>query len=161
MAYENTNVPVQRSFGDLAGLVVGRGGQLQQTEAQNGFQVAVAFPSKKAPQSWNKFRITVELPEDFGESWLEEHPKVRKTADEVIAQERRRLARVLFYYVKNAMEAVDAGLLELEEVLLPFLEVANGQTLYDTVKVHVDKGQVGAKAGLMALGSGAKGGDGA
>jgi hypothetical protein len=44
-------------------------------------------------------------------------------------RERKRLFRVLVHFIKNLFEAVDGGLLTIEQALLPYLEDSTGKTI--------------------------------
>jgi len=45
------------------------------------------------------------------------------------ARESKRLHRVAYWWLKSMAEAVDAGLLKREQVLLPWVETVRGQTV--------------------------------
>lgn len=77
--------------------------------------------------------------------------RTSKQLDEAIQKERRRLFRVLVHYLKNLFEAVDGGLLSLEQALLPYLETGNGQTVAEVVMPRLRQ----LATGTLALGPGA------
>lgn len=60
-----------------------------------------------------------------------------KAKEKLREQERRRLHRVAFYWLKAQHEAVEAGLFTAEVVILPWLEDASGVTLGEAFAPHL------------------------
>lgn len=76
-----------------------------------------------------------------------------------LADERKRVLRVLAWWLKSQFEAVDAGLLTTVEVMLPFLEVGaveGSPTVGGLLKCRVHELGQGPAALVRALGSGSK-----
>lgn len=151
-AYENTTVSVSKSIGDISALVVARGGQIRQTECSDGFQIEIAFPAKGKANAYNRFRITRNIHKDHVAAFRDAHPKTRRSDQEVMEDERRRLARTMFHFVKACMVAVDEGIVDVEEAFLPFLELKDGgATLYESAGEGIRNGQLAAVRGLLSL----------
>lgn len=149
MAYENTNVTVQKSMGDIAAMVIARNGQFRHTEAPQGFIVEISVPTGNGRANLYEFKQII------GVDYIREHrrkrPRIRKTDEELIAQERRRRARVLFYYLKNLYEAIDTGLIETGAALLGFLKVPGCDvTLYEAIGERIESGELAGDS-LMQL----------
>ena len=90
------------------------------------------------------------------EEFIEDHPRTdvdKKRRARVIADERNRIARVLFHFIKNLFIAVDEGVLDLGEALLGYLEVPgqDGVTLYQAIGKKVEQGELGSNKDLLAL----------
>ncbi len=49
-----------------------------------------------------------------------------------------RLAGALFWHIKNLLEAVAFGIVDLEQAFLPYLLVASGQTVYEEAKPRLE-----------------------
>lgn len=64
-------------------------------------------------------------------------------------QKERQLWRVLWYWLKTSFEAADAGLLKIEELLLPWIEDSTGRTVGEYIlpqlPVLLEKGSAGIK----------------
>ena len=61
---------------------------------------------------------------------------------------------MLVYFIKNMFEAVDGGLLTLEQALLPYLEDASGATVGELMVPRLARLQAGPLSTLFALGPG-------
>lgn len=73
--------------------------------------------------------------------------RTAKQEEKALVDERKRVLRVLHWWLKSQFEAVDAGLLTTVEVMLPFLEVGveGSPTVADLLKTH---------AGMLGRGPG-------
>lgn len=135
MAYEDTSVPVHKSQGDLLSLVMGKGGSTVGflcEPPREGFQAKV-----KIDGCDYHLRITAtcrpapEKRKVGRSSWPS--PTTLQWRIEFAQQERRRVWRVLYYYLKNAFECSDAGVVELREILLPHIVMPDGRTIGDHI----------------------------
>lgn len=73
--------------------------------------------------------------------------------------ERKRILRVLHWWLKSQFEAVDAGLLTIVDVMLPFLEVGateGSRTVADLLRGRVAEMGMGPGSLARALSSGSK-----
>lgn len=57
-------------------------------------------------------------------------------------QEIRRLWRALFLIIKGKLEALESGIVTLEEEFLPYIVTEDGQTLYERIKPRLDSNQL-------------------
>ena len=60
-----------------------------------------------------------------------------KAAEKKLENERKRLHRVAYFWLKSQHEAVEAGLFKAEEVILPWLEDSEGNTLGEAIRPHL------------------------
>ena len=121
-AYAGTEVLVSKTTEDIRKLLVRYGAKgMQLTEVFSPpslnlrFQVAIEYEAVTA-------LATVSMLIPTGEA----EAKTERQAD----QYRRQAARALFFYLKTQLEAVDFGLVKLEEAFLAHFEIpdANGYT---------------------------------
>ena len=134
MAYETTEVPVSRSQEAIRKLIMSHGGfglaivsdrDPALDAAQEGFQAKVMIDAKPytvrimARLKGSQKRLTDRQREDFRE------------------REERRIWRVLFYHMKSVFEAADSGVMELRELMLPYIMFGN-QTIAEHVLPRID-----------------------
>ena len=50
---------------------------------------------------------------------------------------REQAARALYWHVKNLLDAVDFGIVEMQEAFLPYMIGASGQTVYQVMQEHI------------------------
>jgi hypothetical protein len=56
-------------------------------------------------------------------------PIKEKQNEEIQDQENRRVWRVLYHHMKAVFEAADSGVIDIRELLLPFLVTTDGRTM--------------------------------
>ena len=115
MAYERSDVPVTRSQSEIRKLIMANGGTgiafVSQTEPRiEGVEATVALDGKTY-----RIRLAVPIRSDVEGRKLE--------------QEERRIWRVLFYHIKNTYETALSGVIDLGELLLPFVVTDDGRTI--------------------------------
>jgi len=64
-------------------------------------------------------------------------------------QELRRVWRVLYHHMKAMFEASDSGVIELKELILPFLVLKDGRTLGKKILEDLPKALEAPRLGLM------------
>lgn len=116
-AYATTTVAVSKTQDDIRKLLVRYGAK--------GMQLTEIFD----PPSLNlRFQVIVEHKEHTALAMVSmEIPTGEEEArnDREAEQYRRQAARALFYYLKAQLEAVDFGLVKLEEAFLAHFEIAD------------------------------------
>lgn len=60
-----------------------------------------------------------------------------KAKGELSEAERRRIFRVVFYYLKSKLEAIAEGLIDFEEGFLPHIVLSNGDTVWTQLKSDI------------------------
>lgn len=158
MAYEQTSVSVWRSQGDISKLIMGHGGTGVGFESEppiEGFSAKLTLDSVQY-----MLHITARCRE-IKRTYMRRNrrwPITRTDAgmSEAMEQERRRVWRVLFYYLKNAFECADSGVVELRHVLLPHIVIpSTGKTISEHILPQLSQAVQGDPARL--LGDGASG----
>lgn len=134
-AYSNTLVSAEKSMGDAIALLRKREATgLQWTEEGTRATLRFRWMSTSGAELCARFTLEWKMP-----------PAPRgvrrssKQLGEALDREKRRLFRVLVHFVKNLLEAVDGGLLTLEQALLPHLEDATGRTVSELITPHLDR----------------------
>lgn len=116
MAYEYTYVAPEKSQGQIRKLLEIHG-------AKN-----VSFASQNDPIRMEGFRATVVLEQKpYGMKIVV--PVKDKKNVKLQDQEIRRIWRVLYHHMKAVFEAADSGVIDIRELLLPFLVTTDGQTV--------------------------------
>lgn len=115
MAYEHTMVSVDKSQGAIRKLMTAHG-------ATN-----IAFASATDPRM-EGFQATVVL--DGKPYGIRVAVPVRDKKNEKLQdRENRRVWRVLYHHMKATFEAGDSSVIDIRELLLPFLVTKDGRTL--------------------------------
>lgn len=116
MAYKHTRVAPEKSQGAIRKLLELHGG------------VNVSFASATVPIRQEGFRATVIL-EDKPYAIKVVVPVQEKGNAKLQDQEIRRVWRVLYHHMKAVFEAADSGVIDIRELLLPFLVTKDGRTV--------------------------------
>ncbi len=126
MAYEHTLVSPEKSQAAIKKLLVAHG------------SVNVSFASSSKPMRQEGFRASVVLDgKPYGMKIVVPVQEManNKAQDQVI----RRVWRVLYHHMKAIFEAADSGVIDIRELLLPFLVTKNGQTVGQIVLQDMEK----------------------
>ena len=119
MAYENTEVPVAKSQEAIRRLIYshkGTGLNLMSHPPREGFEAMVTV--EKLP-----YHIRIM-------ATCRKGPKPGWTFNEKgILQEERRVWRVLYWHLKAMFEAADSGVIDIRDVILPYVVTRDGRTL--------------------------------
>ena len=115
MAYEHTLVAVDKSQGKIRQLIMKHGGTgiafVSQIKPRiEGVEATISLDGKTY-----RIRLAVPIRMDLDDKKLE--------------QEERRIWRVVFYHLKNTYETAMAGVVDLRELLLPFVVTNDGRTI--------------------------------
>lgn len=131
-AYSDTTVSTQKSRADIDKLLTKWGVDGVQWTTLKGERSVVRFQIEHngAPLM---IRLAVDPPAMAPEEqpeWADEdwEPNPKKAAKEA-----RRLHRMLFWYIKSLLEAVDAGILAVDQAFLSHIEGSKGKTVYEVV----------------------------
>jgi hypothetical protein len=133
-AYRSTTVSVHESQADVRDLLRSRKATgMQITESWHGEDsyADVRFGMAAESSGFYAYRLRVKvavLPAD-----LKRQPHQRtQSLGEVRAQKERQIWRLLYWWLKAQFEAAEAGLIALEEAFLPWMELPDGRTFYET-----------------------------
>lgn len=117
-AYATTEVPVSRSQEAIRKLIMERKGSslaIVEDPPREGFMAKVTIDGTPY-----QIRISIE-------------PKTTNRTANQIEAERRRAWRVLYHHVKAVFVAADTGVMELRELLMPFIVTASGKTIAESI----------------------------
>lgn len=117
MAYEWTTVPVAKSQESIRGLIYGHKGtgiNIISRRPQEGFEALITLNDGPL-----HIRVMATC-------------KPTKT-DQLREQEERRVWRVLFYHLKAMFDATDSGVINILDVIMPYVVTSDGRTLSEQI----------------------------
>ena len=141
-AYASTSVSLFKTQDDLERVLAGHGitasrwTHYAETETQPGL-LRFEFEWQTLKQAKLGFRVEVGYQYERG-------PKGGNRGTT-----REQAGRALFWHIKNLLEAVAFGIVDLEQAFLPYLLTASGQTVYDEAKTRLEMLEAGDVAGLL------------
>jgi hypothetical protein len=124
MAYEGTVVAVSKSQGAIRELIYahkGTGVMILSQRPREGFEAMVTI----ADMPYH-IRIMATCRE------LDKYK--RRLSDKEREQEERRVWRVLYWHLKAMFEAADSGVIDIRDVIMPYVVTRDGRTLSDIIK---------------------------
>ena len=116
MAYEHTYVAPEKSQGGIKKMLMVHGA------------INISFASATEPARMEGFRATIYLDEKPYAIKIAVPVKLKKN-EKLQEQEDRRVWRVLYHHLKSTFEAADSGVIDIRELLLPFLVTRDGRTV--------------------------------
>jgi hypothetical protein len=125
MAYETTEVAVSKSQEAIRKLIYshkGTGVMLISRPPNEGFEAFVEI--EKMPYHVRIMAVC----KNAGQY------KSGAAKDKAIEQELRRVWRVLYWHLKAMFEAADSGVIDIRDVILPYVVMADGMTLSDHIR---------------------------
>jgi len=110
-------------------------------------KVTVAF--KRQARS---YKFTIALPDQSEFLWTPNSGRARtaSAAKQVCDAETRRRFRSLANYLKALLDAIDTGIIEVDEALLPYMMLGSGETVYERVQQQIEAGVVDLTRRLTA-----------
>ncbi len=141
-AYSNTTVSLFKTQDDLErllgkhGITASRWTHLAETDSTPGI-VRFEFEWRRENGGQLGFRVDVSYQYVAG-------PKGGQRGTT-----REQAGRALFWHVKNLLDAVDFGIVDLEQAFLPHLLTASGRTVYEEVEPRLESLPSGM--GLLGL----------
>jgi hypothetical protein len=136
MAYEETDVSVSRSQEQVRRLIYmheGTGLMLLSNPPREGFEAMVGITG-------SPYRIRVMAVCRAVEPYDRQG---RSRAVKIIAgmrgREERRVWRVLYHHLKAMFEATDSGVIDIRDVIMPYVVLRDGMTLADHIKPQMAK----------------------
>ncbi len=157
MSYETTEVPVSRSQEGIRKLILSRNGgkvAFVSDPPKEGFEAIVEIDGNPY-----KIRIAGECRTAPEQKWRKTrggHTIAKETTDkskrDFSEKEERRIWRVLYYHMKAVFESADSGVMELRELMLPYLVTANGETIAEQIVPKLAQAMQGNSARLLGSG---------
>ncbi len=140
MAYENTEVSVSKSQEGIRKLIISRkGGKIAfiSDPPREGFTAAVEIDG--LPYQIRIFGVCKEPPQSKERVYRGPTSTTAKQRLTFIEQEEKRIWRVLFYHMKSVCESADSGVMELRELLLPYIVTKSGETIAEHLLPNLSK----------------------
>jgi hypothetical protein len=129
MAYDRTDVPLVKSQDAIRRLIYshrGTGVMLISQPPREGFEAMVTI----SDQSYH-IRVMATCKDITRDKY-----GVKRTGNSLSTardQEERRVWRVLYWHLKALFEAADSGVIDIRNVIMPYVVLADGRTLSDHV----------------------------
>jgi hypothetical protein len=130
MAYETTEVAVSKSQDVIRKLIYahrGTGLMLLSQPPREGFEAMVEL---------EKLPYHIRIMATCKDQKKDRHGYIRSPAnlEKAIEQENRRVWRVLYWHLKAVFEAADAGVIDIRDVIMPYVVLRDGMTLADHIR---------------------------
>jgi len=143
-AYEDTAVSVSRSREQIDKILLHWGvvGIQWEDNFDQGFsQLRFRWSRDEDCHLIARFRIGIESDNDLKENAKDQRSGQfsQKKYDRIKAGRGKREHRVLLNLLKNMFEAIEAGIIPAESILLPWIEDAEGQTVYDKIAPNLHR----------------------
>lgn len=133
MAYETTEVAVSKSQEAIRKLIYshnGTGLMLISRPPAEGFEAFVEI--EKTPYHIRIMATTRDQRKDRNGYLLS-----IGSLEKAVEQENRRVWRVLYWHLKAMFEAADAGVIDVRNIIMPYVVLKDGLTLADHVRPHM------------------------
>lgn len=130
MAYETTEVAVSKSQDGVRKIVYshkGTGLMLLSHPPREGFEAMVELD--KQPYHIRVMAQCKDVSKDRN-GWKRTDSAHAKAKE----QEERRVWRVLYWHLKAMFEAADSGVIDIRDVIMPYVVLRDGRTLADCIK---------------------------
>ena len=130
MAYETTVVAVGKSQDAIRRLIYahrGTGLMLLSQPPREGFEAMIEL----AEQSYH-IRVMATARPRTQDKWGMALSDSRIASE--VDQENRRVWRVLYWHLKAMFEAADSGVIDIRDVIMPYVVLRDGLTLADHIK---------------------------
>jgi len=142
MAYDSTSVLVSRSQEAIRELIYahkGTGVCIISQRPREGFEAMVTI--QEMPY---RIRVMATCNE------LDKYK--RKMSDKDKAQEERRVWRVLYWHLKAMFEAADSGVIDIRDVIMPYVVTRDGRTLSEHLVPRMAEIMVSDTSKLLTTG---------
>lgn len=129
MAYETTEVAVSKSQDAIRKLIYshkGTGLLLVSRPPHEGFEAFIEI--EKQPYHVRIMAVCKDQKLDRS-GWLRNNSQLEKALE----QENRRVWRVLYWHLKAIFEAADSGVIDIRNVIMPYVVLRDGSTLSDHI----------------------------
>jgi len=150
MAYEETDVAVSRSQEQVRRLIYmhrGTGLMLISQAPREGFEAMVDL---EGAAYQIRVMATCRKVESFDRQGRSRTPKIIEGMRE---REERRVWRVLYYHLKAMFEAADSGVIDIRDVIMPYVVLRDGMTLSDHIKPRMSQLMTTDPARLLGVGA--------
>lgn len=142
MAYEDTEVAVAKSQDGIRKMIYahkGTGLSLISHPPREGFEAMVEID--KLP-----YHVRIMATCRTKDKWNSAFSQGRRE------QEERRVWRVLYWHLKAMFEAADSGVIDIRDVIMPYVVLRDGMTLSDYIKPQMPSIMAGDPSKLLPAG---------
>lgn len=135
MAYETTEVVVSKSQDSIRKLIYahrGTGLMLISRPPHEGFEAFITIEELAY-----HIRVMAKCKDVTLDKW-----GMKKTGNSLINsidQENRRVWRVLYWHLKAIFEAADSGVIDIRDVVMPYVVLRDGMTLSDHIRPSMNE----------------------
>jgi hypothetical protein len=130
MAYETTEVAVSKSQESIRKLIYGHRGtglMLLSQHPREGFEAMITMQEMAY-----HIRVMATAKPVLKDKWGYGLSATKQAAN--TEQENRRVWRVLYWHLKAIFEAADSGVIDIRDVIMPYVVLRDGMTLSDHIK---------------------------
>jgi hypothetical protein len=130
MAYETTEVAVSKSQEAIRKLIYGHKGtgvMLISRPPAEGFEAFIEI--EKIPYHVRVMATTRDQRKDRN-GYIRSASSLERATE----QENRRVWRVLYWHLKAMFEAADAGVIDVRNIIMPYVVLKDGMTLADHIR---------------------------
>lgn len=152
MAYETTEVAVSKSQDQIRRLIYahkGTGLILVSQPPREGFEAMVEL---EGTAYHIRIMATCKDQSKYKRGYSTFYRK-GKALEHAREQEERRVWRVLYWHLKAVFEAADAGVIDIRDVILPYVVMRDGLTIADRLKPRMRE-LMTLEPGKLLLGTG-------
>jgi hypothetical protein len=161
-AYRSTKVPVHESQADVRELLRNRKATgLQIAESWLGEQAVaeVRFAIPAGTGGYFAYRLRVKVPDPGPLVKTDQYSHRPRPATEAEVREHRsgterQIWRLVYWWLKAQFEAAEAGLVALEEALLPWMELPDGRTVFEVSQENGGLAKIAKGTLPLQLGAG-------
>jgi hypothetical protein len=136
-AYSSTTVPIAKSQEGIRKMIYahqGRGLMLISHAPREGFEALMMI---------NGVEYRVRIMATCKTAATHRGPGYRRRSgaqiEKEIEQEERRVWRVLYWHLKAVFESADAGVIDIRDVIMPYVVMPNGETLSERIVPQLEK----------------------
>lgn len=135
---ETTEIPPEKTVGEIQALLMRCGASAILTEMENGGIQAVSF-KYKVGESHIPFRLPCRWKNI--ETLLAKRSKLHswspaKKREAIILKAQRVAWRQILRWIEAQLALVDTSMVKVEEVFFPYIQAATGQTLYEIQELN-------------------------
>jgi hypothetical protein len=135
MAYETTEVAVSKSQDAIRKLIYahkGTGLMLISRPPNEGFEAFIEI--EKMPYHVRIMAVCKDQRYDRNH-----YLRSAQNLGKAVEQENRRVWRVLYWHLKAIFEAADSGVIDIRNVIMPYVVLRDGLTLSDHIRPKMDE----------------------
>jgi hypothetical protein len=135
MAYETTEVAVSKSQDAIRKLIyahTGTGLMLISRPPNEGFEAFIEI--EKMPYHVRIMAVCKDQRYDRNR-----YLRSAQNLGKAVEQENRRVWRVLYWHLKAIFEAADSGVIDIRNVIMPYVVLRDGLTLSDHIRPKMDE----------------------